>query len=209
MYLPAEFEIADATAVRGVTDAFPLATLIANAPNGLAANHIPIVWREDGVLVGHIARANDLHRVLEDGQEVLAVFQAENAYISPNWYPSKAETHRAVPTWNYQVVHINGRIHFQHDEKSKRAAIGQLTKKMESEVNGAEAWRMSDAPTDYMAELLANIVAFEIKVTAVKAKSKLSQNRAREDVEAVAAALERREDAPLAHKMRDSRLYSR
>jgi transcriptional regulator len=118
-----------------------------------------------------------MHRLIAEGQEVLAIFRGEDGYVSPNFYPSKPEHHRHVPTWNYQVVHVYGDIAFQHDEKAKRAVVGLLTREHERRVNGDRAWRMADAPADFITQMLASIVAFRINVRRVLAKSKLSQNR--------------------------------
>lgn len=148
---------------------------------GLLANHLPLFQTPKGDLVGHIALANDMHRLVADGQEVLAVFRRDDAYISPNFYPTKREHHRHVPTWNYEVVHVYGKITFQHDEHQKRAAVALLTRIHERRLNGANAWRMADAPADYMDQMLGGIVAPYISVTRVLAKSKLSQNRENRD----------------------------
>lgn len=202
MYLPAHFEETDPAEVAALLQAFPLACLVAETPEGLVANHLPLLSGPDGALIGHLALANDWHRLVAEGQEVLAVFRGEEAYVSPNLYPSKAVHHRAVPTWNYQAVHVHGRIAFQHDEKAKRAAVGLLTRAHERRLNGDAAWRMADAPADYMDGMLAQIVAFRISVTRVIAKSKLSQNREPADFAAVAASLETRGRDRLAARMR-------
>ncbi len=202
MYLPAHFEETDPAEVAALLQAFPLACLVAETPEGLVANHLPLLSGPDGVLIGHLALANDWHRLVAEGQEVLAVFRGEEAYVSPNLYPSKAVHHRAAPTWNYQAVHVQGRIAFQHDEKAKRAAVGLLTRAHERRLNGDAAWRMADAPADYMDGMLAQIVAFRITVSRVIAKSKLSQNREPADAAAVAASLETRGRNRLAARMR-------
>lgn len=189
MYNPEHFVEVDEDAIFALIDAHPLATLVAMTDAGLTANHIPLLARGNDTLIGHIARANPLHHDLTEGAAVMAIFQGVDGYISPNWYPSKAEHHRHVPTWNYQVVHLHGRIRFSHNEKLKRAIVGQLTKKFERMTNGPEAWRMADAPTDYMDHMLAAIVAFEIDVTRIEAKSKLSQNRETRDLASVAEHL--------------------
>ncbi len=187
MYMPPHFEELDADEIAGVVEAAPLACIVAPTNEGLVANHLPLLAGKDGVLIGHVALANDMHRLIADGQDVLVIFRGEDAYVSPNFYPSKAEHHRHVPTWNYQVVHMHGAISFQHDEKAKRAAVGLLTRTHEHRLNGAQAWRMADAPADYMAQMLAGIVAFRIEVSVTLAKSKLSQNReARDYIGAVA-----------------------
>lgn len=204
MYIPPHFHEIDPDEIRAVIETAPLACIVAQTAEGLVANHIPMLSAPDGTLIGHIALANDMHRLVADGQEVLAIFRAGDAYVSPNFYPSKPEHHRHVPTWNYQVVHAYGTIAFRHDEQAKRAAVGLLTRTHERRLNGAGAWRMADAPADYMTQMLGNIVAFRIEVTRVLAKSKLSQNREERDYlgavagvrasghEDVAASMERR-----------------
>jgi len=182
MYLPEHFREIDAGEIAAVVAAAPLACVVAQTAEGLVANHLPLLVATDGALVGHVALANDMHRLVAEGQEVLAIFRGEDGYVSPNYYPSKPEHHRHVPTWNYQVVHVRGAIGFQHDERTKRAAVGLLTRTHERRVNGAAGWRMADAPADYMTQMLAGIVAFRITVEAVVAKSKLSQNREARDL---------------------------
>jgi transcriptional regulator len=132
-------------------------------------------------LIGHVALNNDMHRLVEESQEVMVIFRGDDAYVSPNYYPTKPEHHRHVPTWNYQVVHIYGNITFQHDEQPKRAAVGLLTRNHERKLNGDKAWRMADAPMDYMQQMITNIVAFRITPSRILAKSKLSQNREERD----------------------------
>ena len=181
MYIPPHFHETDPAEIDAICAAFPLACIVAQTEEGLVANHIPLLAAPGGHLIGHVALANAMHRLMPDGHPVLAIFRGEDAYVSPNLYPSKPEHHRHVPTWNYQVVHVHGTIRFQHDDHSKRAAVGLLTRLHERRANGAQAWRMADAPPDYMAQMLAGIVAFRIEVTGILAKSKLSQNRAARD----------------------------
>lgn len=182
MYLPDHFREIDPTEIAAVIAGAPLGCVVAQSPEGLIANHMPILLDKDGDLVGHIALANDMRRLLTDGQDVLVIFRGVDGYVSPNFYPSKAEHHRAVPTWNYQAVHVHGTITFQHDERSKRAAVGLLTREHERQLNGEKAWRMADAPADYMTDMLGKIVGFRIAVTRTIAKSKLSQNRDTRDL---------------------------
>lgn len=155
---------------------------------GLRTDHIPLMMIKDK-LVGHVALANDLHQTLSADHDVLAIFNGENVYVSHNWYPSKADTHKVVPTWNYEVVHVHGRITFTHDRKSKLAVVDQLTKVFETRTNGDAAWRMSDMPSDFMEEKLNGIVAFEIVPTRIVGKSKLSQNKSDADRLGAAEAL--------------------
>ncbi|MTH66713.1 FMN-binding negative transcriptional regulator [Paracoccus shanxieyensis] len=202
MYLPDAFEEKDPTEVEAVLRDHPLACIVAQTSEGLVANHIPLLSAPDGTLIGHVAVKNDLHRLLAPGHQVLAIFRGEDAYVTPNGYPSKPEHHRHAPTWNYQVVHVHGTISFQHDEPSKRAAVGLLTRDHERKLNGKAAWRMADAPADYMTDMLGAIVAFRIAVTKVAAKSKLSQNREPRDHAATAEHLDARGFSGLAGRMK-------
>lgn len=188
MYSPAPFTETDPSVIAAVLADHPLATLVAHTAAGLVANHIPLLRDGDG-LVGHVALANDLHRDLPGGSPVLAIFGAGDAYVSPNWYPSKAATHRAVPTWNYRVVHVHGALTWSHAPRDKRRAVHLLTSAMEGRVNGAQGWKMGDAPADYLAAMLDNIVAFHLTMDQVQAKSKLSQNRTDADRNGVVQGL--------------------
>lgn len=207
MYLPEHFVEADPAAVAELITKHPLAAIVAQTSEGLVANHIPVMRDGEAALIGHIALANDMHRVIPEDTPVLAIFRAQDTYISPNLYPSKAVHHRHVPTWNYQVVHVAGQISFQHDTKTKRAVVGRLTRDHEARVNGDAAWRMADAPRDYMEAMLDGIVAFRIAITGVIAKAKISQNRTAEDHAEVVRDVESRGLDDMAARMR-SRPYS-
>lgn len=189
MYIPPHFRQLDPAEIARIVEAAPLACVVAQTAEGLLANHLPLLAAPGDRLIGHVAVANDMHRLIADGQEVLVIFQGEQGYVSPNYYPSKAEHHRHVPTWNYEVVQMRGRIRFQHDEQAKRAAVGLLTRQHERRLHGALGWRMADAPADYMDNMLGQIVALRVEVSAVLAKSKLSQNRASRDLEGAIAGL--------------------
>ncbi|WP_312525328.1 FMN-binding negative transcriptional regulator [Paracoccus sp. (in: a-proteobacteria)] len=189
MYIPPHFSEVSPQAIDQTIQDAPLACVVAQTPSGLIANHLPVFAAPDGTLIGHVALANDMHRLIADGQDVMAIFRRDDAYISPNFYPSKTEHHRHVPTWNYEVVHVYGGIHFQHDDHAKRSAVALLTRLHERRLNGAAAWRMTDAPADYIQQMLDGIVAFRISVTRRLAKSKLSQNRERVDYEGAALGL--------------------
>lgn len=201
MYLPEHFKEIDQEEIAAVIAAAPLGCVVANTAEGLIANHMPILVDKRGELVGHIALANDMHRLIAEGEEVLVIFRGVDGYVSPNFYPSKAEHHKQVPTWDYQVVHVHGTISFQHDETSKRAAVGLLTREHERRINGEKAWRMADAPADYMTDMLGKIVAFRIAVTRTIAKSKLSQNRDSRDFEGAVDGLKSSGQEALATRM--------
>ena len=201
MYVPPHFHEIDRDEIAALIAAAPLASVIAQTEAGLIANHLPLLVGRDGALIGHVALANDMHRLIAEGQEVLVIFRGVDGYISPNDYPSKAEHHRHVPTWNYQVVHVYGTISFQHETRDKRAAVGLLTRDHERRVNGADAWRMADAPEDFMAQMLDGIVAFRIDVRRTLAKSKLSQNREARDYQGAIAGLRASGHAAMAETM--------
>lgn len=201
MYNPAHFTESDAARIEQLIHENPLAALVTAGAQGLDANHLPLLRDGEG-FVGHVALANPLHREIPDGAPVLAIFRAAEGYVSPNWYPSKAETHKAVPTWNYQVVHVHARITWSHAVKDRRRAVALLTARHEKATNGDAAWRMADAPPDFLAEHLGKIVAFRLSVDRIEAKSKLNQNRAAADVTSVAAAFEAAGNATLASAMR-------
>ncbi|WP_423207681.1 FMN-binding negative transcriptional regulator [Paracoccus yeei] len=201
MYVPPHFQEIDPAEIASILAEAPLACIVAQTDQGLVANHIPLLAAPDGTLIGHVALANDMHRLIPDGHEVLAIFRGEDGYVSPNFYPSKPRHHRHVPTWNYQVVHVHGPIRFQHDTSAKRAAVGLLTRLHERRVNGAAAWRMADAPADYLQQMLDAIVAFRIAPRRTLAKSKLSQNREDEDRLGAIAGLKATGQAALARRM--------
>lgn len=201
MYVPEHFHEIDPAAINEILQTAPLACIVANTDDGLIANHLPLMAGSDGTLVGHVALNNDLHRLITPDQEVIAIFRASDAYVSPNDYPSKQVHHRHVPTWNYQVVHIYGQLAFTYDEKSKRAAVGMLTQRHERLTNQDAAWRMADAPKDYMQNMLANIVAFKMTVTRTVAKSKLGQNREAVDLQGAITGLDERGHHEIARQM--------
>ena len=184
MYLPEHFRENDIEEVKAIVEQFPLATCVANIGDDFELNHFPMIWRDDK-LIGHIAFSNSMHKSLEDGCKAAFIFKAENAYISPNWYPTKVQHHRHVPTWNYQVVHMHGELYFKHSDKEKIAAVGLFTQLHERRLNGDNAWKMRDAPTDYIKTKLDEIVGIEFHINRLEAKSKLSQNREKSDYTAV------------------------
>lgn len=189
MYIPPHFRELDPAEIARITEAAPLACIVAQTTEGLLANHLPLLAAPGDRLIGHVALANDMHRLIADAQEVLVIFQGAQGYVSPNYYPSKAEHHRHVPTWNYEVVQMRGRIRFQHDPQAKRAAVGLLTRQHERRLHGTQGWRMSDAPVDYVQAMLENIIALQVEVTAVLAKAKLGQNREPRDLDGAISGL--------------------
>jgi len=203
MYTPAHFEETCPDKIAALIESAPLGCIVAQTEQGLIANHIPLFISRETTLIGHLALANDMHRLIDGGQEVLVIFKGEDAYVSPNFYPTKQENPRHAPTWNYQVVHVYGNITFQHTRRAKLAAVGLLTRKHERQLNGVNAWKMSDAPADYNDQMLARIVAFRIEISRVIAKSKLSQNREARDYVGVIDGLRANGQNAMADKMAD------
>ncbi|MFK7901598.1 MAG: FMN-binding negative transcriptional regulator [Nitratireductor sp.] len=201
MYIPPHFRQVDANEIAHLIEQFPLATIVCEKDGEFIANHIPLLCVGENKYVGHIAKENALHTVFPNGVNAIAIFSAQNTYISPNWYPSKQKTHRHVPTWNYQVVHLHGRIKFDHSKKACLAAVGKLTKTYEKIHSGDKAWKMSDAPKDFMDQMLENIVAFDFEVENIIAKSKISQNREKEDFDSVAQKMKEQNNNFLANSM--------
>ena len=191
MYIPVHFNEERDSEIEKIVASFPLATLVTQSATGLLANHIPLLMETDAdtegkaSLIGHIAKANEMHEIVPQSSDVMAIFHAEDAYISPNWYPSKAEHHKVVPTWNYQIVHFHGTITFTDDVKFLRAVVGKLTSLFEQRANGEKAWKMRDAPRDFLDEQMASIVGVKISVSRCEAKSKMSQNRPVADIKSV------------------------
>ena len=200
MYVPAHFEEKNAAALFDLIASHPFGTLVTNGSGGLDANHIPFeLDREKSVLHAHVARANPVWQAVRDGDEVLAIFQAGNAYISPNWYPSKHEFHKQVPTWNYQVVHAYGRIAIRDDEKAVRAIVARLTKTHEA--SQPVPWKMSDSPRDFIDAMVKAIVGIEIEITRLVGKSKLNQNKEERDRLGAANALKEKGAGEIADAM--------
>jgi transcriptional regulator len=133
------------------------------------------------------------------GADVLIVFRGNEHYISPNWYPSKHETHRQVPTWNYEVVHAHGRLTVRDDDRFVRGVVARLTRAHEA--SEPKPWKMGDSSPDYIDGMVRAIVGIEVLVTRLEGKSKLSQNREPRDVRGAADSLRARGVLPLAESM--------
>lgn len=175
MYLPAHFAEDRVEVLHALMREHPFATLASRAGDGLVADHLPLQLSPDGTrLVGHVARANPLWKAAA-GQEVLVIFHGPQAYVSPSWYPSKHENGKAVPTWNYVVVHASGRLTAIDDAQRLRALLEDLVDRHEGDF--ALPWRVADAPPDYIEKMLGAIVGIEIAIAALQGKWKTSQNQ--------------------------------
>jgi transcriptional regulator len=196
MYLPHYFEETCIDELHRLIAAHPLSTLAITVDGELMVNHIPmLIDSEDGefgTLRAHIARTNPLWQQLHGATNAVAIFQGEQSYISPNWYPSKQETGKQVPTWNYAVVHAHGKPRFIDD-------ASWLYKHLEEMTDAQEAgqklpWKISDAPREFIDKLTNAIVGIEFPITRISGKWKMSQDEIRADQLGVVSNLQARND---------------
>ncbi|NHF74016.1 FMN-binding negative transcriptional regulator [Paracoccus xiamenensis] len=187
MYCPPAFAESRPEVMSALIRAHPLGLLITIGAEGPMANPVPMQLTETGQLRAHLARANPQLADLETGTPVLVVFQGEQSYVSPEWYATKAETGKVVPTWNYLMVQVRGTPRLTADADWLRVQIDALTQQMEE--TRPEPWQVSDAPEKYINAQLRGIVGVEIDITDMRGKWKAGQNRGPADREGVARAL--------------------
>lgn len=181
MYLPTVFAQPGLPELHALMRARPLATLVSATPEGIEAEHVPLLLVESdpsGMLEGHVAAASPVWRRIEDGAEVLAIFQGPNHYVTPRWYPTKQQHGKVVPTWNYVVVHARGPITWRRDPAWLRA---HLERAVAAHEGRDQPWRLTDAPAGFVDGLLGAIVGFEIPIATLTGKWKVSQNRSEAD----------------------------
>jgi transcriptional regulator len=194
MYVGQDFLLNDAKEAAAFVAAHPFAMLARNGAAGPIIAHVPLVAVRDeqGVLVeliGHVARANPFHEgVGGEGCDVVAVFRGGDAYVSPSFYPSKAQHGKVVPTWNYLAAEARGILHVETDPAKMEPYLVSLTDQMES--HRPKPWAISDAPASYLAGMYHGIVGLRIAVTSLLAKRKLSQNKLKADFDGVVEGLE-------------------
>lgn len=196
MYLPKSTEESRLDVLQELIQAHPFACLVTLGKDGLVVNHMPLLidttCGEFGVLRGHVARANPVWQDFSETLESIAIFQGPQSYISPTWYPSKHAHGKAVPTWNYAVVHAHGIPRVIEDASWLLDHVSELSNHQESAQ--ALPWKVSDAPKDYIDRMLDMIVGIEIPITKLVGKWKLGQSRPRADQLGTAAGLESRGD---------------
>ncbi len=183
MYLPSAFRQDDLAELHAQLQASPLALLTSAGAAGVQASHLPLLLAPDegefGTLYGHFARANPHWRDLQGSAEALAVFSGPDAYISPGWYPAKAEHGKVVPTWNYIAVHARGPVELIEEPEHLLQIVSRLSDQHE---NGRERpWAVSDAPREYIDSMLRAIVGFALPIRRLEGKWKLGQNRSAAD----------------------------
>jgi transcriptional regulator len=186
MYLPKHFEQQDPAELAALMREHPLATLVSWQDGAPTADHVPLEFdAATQTLRGHVARANPLWKLA--GQPVLAVFCGPQAYVSPSWYPGKAEHHKVVPTWNYTVVHAHGQLRVVDQAPWLHDLVSRLTGHHEAPQSAP--WAVRDAPDDFVQTMLRAIVGIEIPVSQLIGKWKMSQNRSEADRSGVARGL--------------------
>ena len=191
MYQPPHFREDRLDVQHAMIRAQAFGALVTLGMDGLEASHIPFVLDETasplGTLRGHLSRANGQWKTLDPDQEALIIFQGTNTYITPSWYPLKADTGKVVPTWNYVIVHTYGRPRVLHDGPWLAKNVADLTRQREA--GRAKPWAVEDAPDDFIAGLIKGIVGIEIDITRILGKWKASQNRPETDQHGVIAGL--------------------
>jgi transcriptional regulator len=195
MYVPRHFAQQDDEQVRELIADTVVGDLVTVSSTGLTASLVPFVQvpgESHGALHGHLARGNDQWRTADAGTEALVMFRGPDAYITPRWYPAKQEHGRVVPTWNYAVVHVYGRLVVHDDPQWTRQVVAQLTTKMES--SAPEPWSIEDAPPEYIERMVSAIVGIEIVISRIEAKWKLSQNQPAREASGVADGLAASDD---------------
>lgn len=197
VHLPKQFQETDQHVLLALMASHPLATWAAICHGEIEVNHIPFLIDPDrgpyGTLVGHLAKANRAWRECATDVDTIAVFQGPQAYITPSWYPSKADHGKVVPTWNYAVVHAHGKPRFIHDPQWLLQHVSDQSRYRERDRD--PPWHVSDAPADFINSMVNAIVGIEIPIDRLEGKWKVSQNRGVRDRHGVAAGLRASEDA--------------
>ena len=190
MYLPEAFEEIRPEVLWDLVARHPLGLLVTAGPEGPMASPLPFLRGAEGgreVLTAHMARANPHVAALAGDMACLVIFQGAETYVSPGWYPSKAETGRVVPTWNYEMVQVRGRVRLRPDAGWLAAQVDALTQAQED--RRPRPWAVSDAPPAFIESQLRGIVGLEIEITEIRGKWKMSQNRPLPDMAGVARGL--------------------
>ena len=208
MYVPPHFLENEKSALHRAIGETRLATLVTLGSEGMEASHVPILLDEGegpyGAIRGHLARANPQWRRASAETPALVMFLGPDAYVSPNWYATKRETGKVVPTWNYLAIHAYGRVEFFEDAERLRAIVTSLTQRHEG--RREKPWAVSDAPEDYIKAQLRGIVGFRLPIDRLEGKWKLSQNRPEADRRGVVEGLEGECGGPesaIAQRMKD------
>jgi transcriptional regulator len=193
VYVPAHFKEDRVPVLHDAIRTYGFGTLVTSSEQELEASHLPMLLDSEpaplGTVLGHVARANPQWQRAKPGFQALAIFLGPNAYITPSWYPTKQQTSKVVPTWNYLAIHAYGTISFYDDPSELREHVGNMTDLHEA--SRAAPWAVSDAPADFVKNMLGAIVGFRLLITKLEGKWKMSQNRPDQDVSGVLEGLAR------------------
>ncbi len=193
MYIPKYYSVTDVAEITRFVESIRLGTLVTYGEDGFFGTSLPWLLNGDlqtgATLTGHVARANPHWQKIADGADALVIFSGPDAYVSPNWYPSKTEHGRVVPTWAYQAVHVEGKVQVFEDPPSLEALVRALSSVMEH--SRPKPWTLEDAPRDYIDKMLGAIIGVRMVVTKVEAKYKLDQKMAPQDAAGAASGLAR------------------
>lgn len=193
MYIPSSFAERDLPTIFAFIEAHPLGALVTSTPDeGLLATHLPLVLDRtagpNGTLIGHFARANPHSRcVTGETVEAMVIFTGPDAYITPEWYATKREHGRVVPTWNYVAIHAYGALRLHDDPQFLRPHLEALTR--QHEAGRPHEWQVSDAPDEFIAQQMKAIVGVELRIDRLEGKWKMSQNRSQADIDGVVQGL--------------------
>lgn len=193
MFLPVHFRVEDVPEMHALMRARPFAALVSMTPAGLYGTHLPTVLKDEGphgVIECHLSRANPHWKDLAEGGEAMMIFQGPDGYITPNWYATKAATGKAVPTWNYAIVHAYGRPAVMKEKEWLLRHVTELSDQQER--TEPHPWKVSDAPESYIDVMLRGIIGFRFEITRLEGKWKMSQNRETQDRSRVVEGLKER-----------------
>ena len=178
MYIPPAFKDTELASIHETMRGARLASFVTCTASGLVCTPLPLFLDEregeQGVIYGHLAKANTQWSETPTC-DALAIFNGPDAYVTPSWYQSKKEHGKVVPTWNYITVHVRGHIHWIEDAEWLRAHVGALSETHEA--GREQSWSITDAPSSYIDAMVRAIVGFELKISRLEGKYKLSQNR--------------------------------
>jgi transcriptional regulator len=198
MYVPAHFKEDRVPVLHETIRRLGFGTLVTYSDDGIEASHLPMLLQPEpapfGTLRGHVARANPQWKNPKAGVQALAMFVGPNAYVTPSWYPTKRETGKVVPTWNYLAVHAAGEIAFFDDPPRLLDHVASLTEAHEG--SRSTPWAVTDAPAHYIDAMLGGIVGFELVIARLEGKWKMSQNRSDPDLAGVREGLNREGGEP-------------
>jgi transcriptional regulator len=190
MYIPRKFALTDEGTAAALAAA-EFAQLVSHAPSGLLVTPLPLMYDKAAhSLVGHVSRANPHWHA--DGAESVAIFAGPHAYVSPSFYATKAETGKVVPTWNYEILNVYGRLVVHDDADWLLDLVTKLTERHEA--GRPDPWQVSDAPAEFTQSQLRGIVGVEVAITTVEAKAKMSQNQPDRNRAGVIAGLRASDD---------------